>query len=172
VLGTLEPPTSGRVLIGGTDPSALSEVQLARFRNQQVGFVFQDHHLLPQCSALENVLIPTVAAGHQDNALARAHELLDRVGLADRMDHRPAELSGGQKQRVALARALINNPTLLLADEPTGNLDRKATDAVAALLLEIHRDLSTTLVIATHSPVLADSFDKRYELTDGCLSVI
>ncbi len=170
ILGTLEPPTRGSVAIGGTDPFALAEGDLARFRNEQIGFVFQDHHLLPQCSALENVLIPTLPARREDDVVATARDLLDRVGLADRMDHRPAELSGGQKQRVALARALINRPTLLLADEPTGNLDRKTADAVAALLSELHRDQATTLVIATHSPMLAERFDRRHELVDGSLS--
>jgi lipoprotein-releasing system ATP-binding protein len=170
VLGTLEPPTRGRVAIGGTDPFALSERELAQFRNQQIGFVFQDHHLLPQCSALENVLIPTLPAKQENDVVVRARELLDRVGLADRADHRPAELSGGQKQRVALARALVNRPTLLLADEPTGNLDRKTADAVAALLLELHQDQNTTLIVATHSPVLAKQFNKRHELIDGSLS--
>jgi len=170
ILGTLEPPTRGSLAIGGTAPFALAEGDLARFRNEQIGFVFQDHHLLPQCSALENVLIPTLPARREDDVVARARDLLDRVGLADRMDHRPAELSGGQKQRVALARALINRPTLLLADEPTGNLDRKTADAVAALLSELHRDQATTLVVATHSPMLAERFDRRQELMDGSLS--
>jgi lipoprotein-releasing system ATP-binding protein len=172
ILGTLEPATSGRVTIGGTDPSALPEDDLAQFRNQQIGMVFQDHHLLPQCSALENVLIPTLPAAYEDDVVARASELLDSVGLADRADHRPAELSGGQKQRVALARALINRPTLLLADEPTGNLDRKTADVVAALLLDLHRDQNTTLVVATHSPVLAEKFGKRHQLVDGSLSAL
>jgi len=172
VLGTLEPPTRGGVAIGGADPFALPERDLARFRNEQIGFVFQDHHLLPQCSALENVLIPTLPSRREDDVVARARELLDRVGLADRMDHRPAELSGGQKQRVALARALINRPTLLLADEPTGNLDHKTADAVAALLSALHRDQATTLVVATHSPMLAERFDRRHELVDGSLSAL
>lgn len=172
ILGTLEPPTSGRVTIGGTDPFALSQAELARFRNRHVGFVFQDHHLLPQCSALENVLIPTLAVRRDDDDAGRARSLLDRVGLADRADHRPAELSGGQKQRVALARALINRPTLLLADEPTGNLDGKTAGSVAALLSDLHRDHDTTLIVATHSRVLAERFDERYELVDGCLSAL
>ena len=172
VLGTLVPPTRGSVAIGGANPFALPERDLARFRNEQIGFVFQDHHLLPQCSALENVLIPTLPAKREGDVVARARELLDRVGLADRMDHRPAELSGGQKQRVALARALINRPTLLLADEPTGNLDRKTADAVAALLSELHRDQTTTLVVATHSPMLAERCGRRHELVDGSLSAL
>jgi len=169
ILGGLEPPTGGRVMIGGCDPFALSEPELARFRNQQVGFVFQDHHLLPQCSAVENVLIPTLPARPKQDVVARAHDLLDRVGLRERENHAPAELSGGERQRVALARALINRPSLLLADEPTGNLDRATAEVTASLLLELHRDHHTTLVVVTHSHRLAERFDRRYELVDGIL---
>lgn len=172
ILGALEPPTSGRVTLGGRDPASMSEAELAAFRNRSVGFVFQDHHLLPQCSVLENVLIPTIAdrkSHDAPGALDRAHMLLDRVGLADRADHRPAELSGGERQRAAIARALINRPTLLLADEPTGNLDRASAESVAGLLLDLHHEENTILLVVTHSESLAGHFARRFELADGRL---
>ena len=169
ILGTLEPPSAGHVLLDDRDPFALPERELARFRNRLVGFVFQDHHLLPQCSVLENVLLPTLAGEARDDANEHALELLDRVGLAGRLDHRPAELSGGEKQRVAVARALINHPTLLLADEPTGNLDRLTADRVGDLLIELPREHGVILVLVTHSETLADRFDRRYDLVDGTL---
>jgi len=170
IVGTLEPPTSGRVVLNGEDPAGLGDVQLAAFRNQRIGFVFQEHHLLPQCSVLENVLVPTVAAGPtRPEAVERARMLLARVGLADRLEHRPAELSGGQRQRAALARALIQKPTLLLADEPTGNLDRLAADGVAELLLELQQQERMMLVVATHSMRLAERMSRRMELIDGRL---
>ena len=162
-------PNAGRVTIDGCNPFDLAERELANFRNQQVGFVFQDHHLLPQCSVLENVLLPTLAApGHQD-ASERGRELLDRVGLTERLDHRPAELSGGERQRVAVARALVNSPVLLLADEPTGNLDRSTAESIAVLLSEIHRDQNVTLVVVTHSESLAGRFGRRFDVVDGTL---
>ena len=145
---------------------------MASFRNQQVGFVFQDHHLLPQCSALENVLIPTMAAAPDDageDAGQRARQLLERVGLGDRLDHRPAELSGGERQRVAIARALINRPPLVLADEPTGNLDRRTAETVADLLLKLYQEEDAMLVLVTHSLELARRFPRRAELLDGGL---
>jgi len=170
IIGTLEAPTEGRVLLNGQDPAALSLRRLARFRNTQVGFVFQDHHLLPQCSAMENVLLPTVAQGRtRPESLARAMTLLERVGMLGRLDHRPAELSGGERQRVALARALINGPRLLLADEPTGNLDRTTADAVADLLLELHRIERMMLIVVTHSPRLAERMSHQIELDQGRL---
>jgi lipoprotein-releasing system ATP-binding protein len=172
ILGTLEPPSRGRLIIDDRDPFALSERELAQFRNREVGFVFQDHHLLAQCSALENVLIPTLPAKRKDDVVEQARELLQRVGLAERLDHHPAELSGGERQRVALARALVNRPSLLLADEPTGNLDRHTAGAVASLLLELHRDRRTALVLVTHSPSLAERFDRCYELGDGTLKAL
>ena len=169
ILGTLELPSSGRLTIGGQEPFGLNPSALADFRNRQVGFVFQDHHLLGQCTALENVLVPTLAGKTRADAQARARELLGGVGLGQRMDHRPAELSGGERQRVAIARALINAPAVLLADEPTGNLDRRSAEAVADLLVELHRADRTVLIVATHSPALAERFTHRYELIDGAL---
>lgn len=170
ILGALETPTSGSISVNGGNPFALSGDDLAAYRNRQVGFVFQDHHLLPQCSALENVLIPTMAAGAPlsgAEAEERARHLLGRVGLSNRLDHLPAELSGGERQRVAIARALINRPPLILADEPTGNLDRRTADTVADLLLELHREENTILVLVTHSMDLANRFPAKAELLDG-----
>ena len=169
ILGTLDQPTAGTVRLADTDPFALREPDLADFRNRHIGFVFQDHHLLPQCSVLENVLIPTLAGGGDQNAQAWAGELLRRVGLAERLEHRPAELSGGERQRVAVARALIRHPLLLLADEPTGNLDRRSAHAVGELLLDLHRQEKTILVVVTHSAELARMFPRRLEMVDGTL---
>jgi lipoprotein-releasing system ATP-binding protein len=169
ILGALEPPSSGAVTLNGQNPFQLDPNALAAFRNQQIGFVFQDHCLLPQCSVLENVLIPTLVAKSDNGAMARARTLIEQVGLADRTDHRPAALSGGERQRAAIARALIRQPRLLLCDEPTGNLDRTAADNVASLLLDLHRHQQTTLVIVTHSPQLAEKCPIRYELTDKTL---
>jgi lipoprotein-releasing system ATP-binding protein len=172
ILGALEAPTSGTVTLDGKDPYRMGEREQAAFRNQQIGFVFQDHSLLPQCSVLENVLAPTFVAPPADAgpaAATRAQALLTQVGLADRLAHRPAELSGGEKQRAALARALIRNPTLLLCDEPTGNLDRAAADTVADLLLELHAARNTILVVVTHSAPLAARFAVRYEMSGGSL---
>jgi lipoprotein-releasing system ATP-binding protein len=174
ILGALEPPSSGRVSLDGKDPYALGERAQAAFRNEHIGFVFQDHSLLPQCSVLENVLSPTLVAPANNNNdartdAARARELLSRVGLGERLDHRPAELSGGEKQRAALARALIRQPSLLLCDEPTGNLDRTSADGVAALLLELHAAARTILIVVTHSPALAERFPIRYHMDAGRL---
>ena len=170
ILGTLDRPSAGDVRLDGKDPFALSERELADFRNRHVGFVFQDHHLLPQCSVLENVLIPTLVARDDREAVkAWARQLLDRVGLADRLDHRPAELSGGERQRVAVARALIQRPLLVLADEPTGNLDRASAREVGRLLLELHREQDTILVVVTHSAELAEGFPRTLRMDDGCL---
>ena len=166
ILGALEPPSSGTVTLDGRNPFALREKELAAFRNKQIGFVFQDHCLLPQCSVLENVLVPTLVAESSDGAADRARALLSQVGLKERMDHRPAELSGGEQQRVALARALIREPLLLLCDEPTGNLDRASADTVASLLLDLHRSRQTILVLVTHNPELAAKFPLRLELID------
>ena len=168
ILGALEPPTSGGVTLGGEDPFALSEAGRAAFRNRHVGFVFQDHCLLPQCSVLENVLIPSVVAPPGDHA-ARARALLKQVGLAERMDHRPGQLSGGERQRAALARALVLAPSMLLCDEPTGNLDRRAADNVASMLLDLHAEQRTILLLVTHSLDLARRFPRRLELAEGAL---
>jgi lipoprotein-releasing system ATP-binding protein len=171
-LGALEPPTSGTVTLDGRDPFVLAPGALAEFRNRQIGFIFQDHCLLPQCSVLENVLVPTLVAGgdeSSDDVERRARTLLERVGLAERMDHRPAQLSGGERQRVAVARALIRQPRLLLCDEPTGNLDSAAASAVTSLLANLHRDQRNILIVVTHSAAVAEQFDNRYELTAGRL---
>ncbi len=171
ILGTLDRPTSGTYRLGDRDPFALSDAELAHFRNRHVGFVFQEHHLLPQCSVLENVLVPTLASRGADRRAmeARARELLARVGLGERLEHRPAELSGGERQRVAVARALIHKPLLLLADEPTGNLDRKTAHVVGQLLLEMHRQENTILIIVTHSTDLARLLPRQLEMLDGTL---
>ena len=172
ILGALDRPTSGAVTLDGTDPHTLAEREQAAFRNQHIGFVFQDHSLLPQCSVLENVLAPTlVAAGRDDDSEKRAREILEQVGLQDRLDHRPGELSGGEKQRAAIARALICNPTLVLCDEPTGNLDVSIAESVADLLLDLHTRRQTILVVVTHSPVLAQRFPLRYRMADRRLHV-
>jgi lipoprotein-releasing system ATP-binding protein len=169
VLGTLEPPTSGTVTLDGRDPFRLPEPALAAFRNREVGFVFQDHCLLPQLSVLENVLAPTLVSPRREGCLERAQALLERVGLKDRMEHRPAELSGGEKQRAALARALVLHPKLLLCDEPTGNLDSTAAQTVAELLLELHQQEGTILVLVTHSTELAARFADRRRLVGRTL---
>ncbi|HEV3022157.1 MAG TPA: ABC transporter ATP-binding protein [Pirellulales bacterium] len=170
IIGTLDRPTDGRVMLGGDDPFHFDEPRLARFRNERIGFVFQDHHLLPQCSVLENVLIPTIATGRATSeAFDRARTLLDRVGLSGRVEHRPAELSGGERQRVAIARALIRRPALLLADEPTGNLDRTTAAGVGDLLLELQQHERTMLIVVTHSLELAARFGQRVELDAGRL---
>lgn len=173
ILGTLDRPTTGSVQLDGKDPFVQSERDLADFRNRHIGFVFQDHHLLPQCSVLENVLVPTLV-GTNDRAESEkwARQLLERVGLSARLEHRPAELSGGERQRVAVARALIRHPVLLLADEPTGNLDRRSAQAVSQLLLDLHRQEQTVLVVVTHSLELARQFPRRMEMVDGSLQAM
>ena len=171
ILGALDTPTAGRVQLEGRDPFQLNAAQQAEFRNRQIGFIFQDHHLLPQCNVIENVLIPTLpGAGATPATEARARELLDRVGLSERMGHRPAQLSGGERQRVAVCRALINRPALLLADEPTGNLDRTTAEAVGSLLLDLNREQNTLLICVTHSIELANRFPRHCELHDGRLA--
>ena len=171
LLGGLDQPTRGTVVLDGVNPFQLGETELALFRNRKIGFVFQDHHLLPQCSVLENVLIPTLVNPDSDpsQAEAKARQLLERVGLAHRLEHRPAELSGGERQRVAVARALIQKPTLVLADEPTGNLDRMNAQAIGELLRELHQQEQTILVVVTHSADLARLFERRFEVADGRL---
>ncbi len=172
MLGALEPPSSGTVTLKGQNPFLLNPKQLAAFRNQQIGFVFQDHCLLPQCSVIENVLTPSMISNTNGEPSRRATELLKQVGLAERLDHRPAQLSGGEKQRVALARALIMKPQLLLCDEPTGNLDHKSATVVADLLLEIHRQAETILIVVTHSEELAARFSQRFELRNQHLEAL
>jgi lipoprotein-releasing system ATP-binding protein len=168
ILGGLEPPSSGTVTVDGRNPFQLSATDLAAFRNKQIGFVFQDHCLLPQCTVLENVLIPTLVAPQTDDQ-TRARQLIEQVGLADRIEHRPAELSGGERQRVAIARALVRAPRLLLCDEPTGNLDRVAADNVASVLLELHSLKPTILIVVTHSAALAEKLPVRFNLIDAHL---
>jgi lipoprotein-releasing system ATP-binding protein len=175
MLGALEPPSSGTVTLGGTNPFTLGEKALAEFRNRRIGFVFQDHCLLPQCTVLENVLVPTLvgqaATGDGGSDLrARAQGLLGQVGLSPRLDHRPAELSGGEKQRAAIARALIRSPELLLCDEPTGNLDQASASTVAALLLELHRATRNVLIVVTHSERLAEQFPISFGIEAGRLT--
>jgi lipoprotein-releasing system ATP-binding protein len=169
ILGGLEPPTAGAITLDEVNPYGLGAAQLAAFRNTRIGFVFQDHCLLPQCTVLENVLIPTLVSPKPSEDMARARQLVEQVGLADRIDHRPAELSGGERQRVAIARALVRQPRLLLCDEPTGNLDRSAADNVAAALVDLHRLQNTILIVVTHSAQLADRLPIRFDLLDSRL---
>jgi lipoprotein-releasing system ATP-binding protein len=170
ILGTLDTPTSGTVSLDGENPFTLDDRRLAEFRNRRIGFVFQDHHLLPQCSVLENVLLPTlVGADAPGDAERTARALIAEVGLSARIDHRPHELSGGEKQRVALARALIREPTLVLCDEPTGSLDQASASIVTNLLLALHDRLRTILVVVTHNRELAERMTTRYRLHDGRL---
>lgn len=170
ILGSLETPSSGTVRLDNEDPFSLNEVELARFRNQRVGFVFQDHHLLGQCSVLENVLLPALAEGNASKTQTdRARMLIERVGLSDRIDHRPAELSGGERQRVAVARALLGQPQLLLADEPTGNLDGNTARAIGELLLSMQQQEQAMLIVVTHSDSLAATMQQRRQLQEGRL---
>lgn len=169
ILGALERPSAGTVTLDGKNPFDLDEAAQAAFRNQHVGFVFQDHLLLPQLSALDNVIAPSLVSATPEPASSvreRATTLLKQVGLGDRLDHRPGELSGGERQRVAIARALIQKPSLLLCDEPTGNLDRASAEAVGDLLATLQQAHHTMLVVVTHSPALAARFPRRYELSD------
>jgi lipoprotein-releasing system ATP-binding protein len=177
IIGTLETPTDGTVRLDGQNPFELDERRLADFRSRRIGFVFQDHHLLPQCTVLENVLLPVLAdgginGGIDSAASERAKMLLERVGLSGRLEHRPAELSGGERQRVAVARALIHKPALLLADEPTGNLDRTTAHSVGQLLLELQQQEQTMLIVVTHSLELAALFQRRLELDEGRLKEV
>ena len=170
ILGTLDSPDEGSVRINDEDPFAMSEKQRATFRNQTIGFVFQDHHLLPQLSVIENVLIPALATGrptaeHQERAVS----LIEAVGLTGRTTHRPGELSGGERERVAIARSLLMRPTLILADEPTGNLDARTAVEITELLLRLQSDEDAVLVAVTHSVALADAMSQRLELVDGRL---
>lgn len=173
IIGTLDRPSAGRVTLDGQNLGQLDDLQLAHTRNLQIGFVFQAHYLLPQCSVLENVLVPTLAcpsATVRDGAEARARRLLERVGLAARLDHRPGQLSGGERQRVAVVRALINQPKLLLADEPTGALDRASAENLGQLLVDLNREEGVTLIVVTHALNLARRLGRALELRDGQLS--
>ena len=168
IAGTLDRPTSGAIELLGQRLDQLSERELAKFRNENLGFIFQDHHLLPQLTALENVLVPVVAqAATTAAAIERAKGLLDQAGLAERMNHRPAELSGGERQRVAVARALINDPVLVLADEPTGSLDPASAEVVGKLLLDLQSDRQAILICVTHSDAYANTFQKKVRLDAG-----
>jgi lipoprotein-releasing system ATP-binding protein len=170
ILGTLDRPTEGAVTLASVAPFSLNANELARFRAERVGFIFQDHHLLPQCTALENVLLPRLALGRVEKTDAdRARHLLERVGLSDRATHLPAELSGGERQRVAVARALMNTPSLLLADEPTGNLDAAAAASVGALLGEVAAEARAILIVVTHSADLSSRFARRMRMSGGRL---
>ena len=172
LIGGLDRPSSGRILLGGRDLSELEETELSRIRNREIGFVFQRHHLLGQLSVLENVLVPTLVRKDLEDrepVEARARKLLSRVGLSDRLAFRPGRLSGGERQRVAVVRALINRPRLLLADEPTGSLDREASDRLGDLLVELNREEGVTLMVVTHAPDLAGRMDRTLELRDGRL---
>lgn len=170
IVGGLDEPTSGRVIHEGNDIFRFSESELASFRNRKVGFIFQMHYLLAEFSCLENVMMPGIISGEDRNGLLhRSKDLLEKVGLTDRMEHRPGELSGGEQQRAAVARALINNPALVLADEPTGNLDTITAGSVQDLFLELNRDLGTTFLIVTHNREMAAKFHRRFELRNGVL---
>lgn len=171
IIGLLDSPTSGQVLVGGQNPHTLDVEGQARFRNSTIGFVFQDHFLLPQCTVLENVLIPTLAQTGAGSAQEQqARQLLERVGLSHRIAHLPSQLSGGERQRVAVCRSLINSPRVLLADEPTGNLDRRTAETIGELLLDLAREQNSILLCVTHSSELAARFARRYELVDGQLA--
>jgi ABC-type lipoprotein export system ATPase subunit len=173
IIGALDHPTSGRVLFDGKDLAGMNDIELAGIRNSEIGFVFQLHHLLPQCTVLENVLVPTLADKNRflrKEVEERAVSLLERVGLKDWLLHRPGQLSGGQRQRVAVVRALINQPKLLLADEPTGSLDEHAAQNIAELLVELNRSEQVTLILATHSIKLAEHMGRVLELSNGTLT--
>ena len=168
LIGTLDEPTSGTLTFDGRDLSQLNAEELALLRNCEMGFIFQSHHLLPQCSVMENVLVPTIA--HRTSSASdeeRGRRLLERVDLGERLSHRPGQLSGGERQRVAVVRALINEPQLLLADEPTGALDEDTADKLGQLLVELNKEEKVTLITVTHSPSLAERMDRTVKLADG-----
>lgn len=164
ILGLLDPPSSGKLIFDGVEPWTLKEAEQARFRNTRVGFIFQDHSLLPQCTVLENVLAPTLVGEREESAIDQAKELIDRAGLTPRIDHFPAQLSGGEKQRVAIARALIRQPKLLLCDEPTGNLDEATAWQILGLLAELQQEMNSIMIIVTHSPIIAGEFPQQFTM--------
>ncbi|MGB8656971.1 MAG: ABC transporter ATP-binding protein [Candidatus Zixiibacteriota bacterium] len=168
ILGALDRPTNGRVRLNSTDVFSLSDKKLAHFRNKTVGFVFQFHHLLPEFSALENVMMPRLIAGEDVNSIRKAaEELLSEVGLSDRADHKPGELSGGEQQRVAVARAFVNEPQIVIADEPSGNLDQATGEELHNLIAELNKKKGQTFIIATHNQVLAHKAHRMITLVDG-----
>jgi len=174
IIGSLDEPTNGEVILDGQNLSELGQTKLATIRNKKIGFIFQLHHLLPQCTVLENVLIPTLADSNQNEKVdfeERAMELLKRVNLEGHADHRPAQLSGGEQQRVAVVRAMIHQPPLLLADEPTGSLDQKSAENLAQVLINLNKQKRVTLIVVTHSEKLAGYMDRIYNLTDGKLEI-
>lgn len=172
ILGAMESPTSGTVRLEALNPHALNGKELAAFRNEKIGFVFQDHHLLPQCTVLENVLVPTLVSKSGNSVQHAALELLERVGLSSRLHHRPHELSGGEKQRVALARALIMKPRLILCDEPTGNLDHDSANTVMSLLFDLHKMQQGILIVVTHNMDIAQNFSLKYKLSNTRLHLV
>ncbi len=169
IIGTLDSPTAGALVFDGRNPADLTDKQLARVRNREMGFIFQLHHLLPQCTVLENVLLPTLAGKGGEDMETRALELLERVGMRDFAASTPARLSGGESQRVAVVRALINGPKLILADEPTGSLDSRNSEKIADLLASLNQEINSALIVVTHSESLAERMDRQLVLEDGRL---
>jgi lipoprotein-releasing system ATP-binding protein len=175
IIGTLDRPSAGRVALDGQELTKLNDLDLADVRNRKIGFIFQGHHLLPQCTVLENVLVPTLASKEKalrSTAPERARRLLERVGLSDRLEHRPGQLSGGERQRVAVVRALINEPVLLLADEPTGALDRASAENLGQLLVELNAEQNLTLIVVTHALDLAGKMKRKFEIKEGKLTPV
>jgi lipoprotein-releasing system ATP-binding protein len=167
LIGTLDNPDSGKIFFDGTDVYAMKEKELSKFRNSKIGFIFQFHHLLPEFTAIENVMIPSMVAGKEDRA--KAENLLKEVGIEERINHRPNEISGGEAQRIAIARALINSPDLILADEPTGNLDTHNADAVMNLIFNLRDKFKQTFIIVTHNEEFAQRCDRVIRMNDGLI---